>query len=864
MRLYRALLRAFPSSFRAEYGEEMCAIHGRRLREASGVLATVGVWADALVDILFNAIRVHGDVLRQDLHYTARTLGRAPGFTATAIVVSALGVGATTATFSITDHVLIRPLPFPESQRLVKLWENDTLQGYSRNDVSPANYRDWKSMSTSFEVMAAYRGLSVNVVGTGDPERLDGASLTAEVLPLLGARPALGRVFSAADDQEGAPGTLLLSDGLWKGRFGADPGVVGQKVLLDGEPCVIIGVMPRDFHFPRRDAKLWTAMRFSGEDYGDRTNRYIFGVARLKRGVSLEQARAEMGLVTAQLAHAYPKENAGAGATIIRLRDEVSTQARLLLAALFGAALCVLLIACTNLASLLLARALVRRRELAVRTALGAGRERLVRQLLTESLILAGCGGLLGVLLAVTATPLVARLVPNSLPIAALPGADLRLLLFAALTTTLTGIGFGVVPALRACGDPDASGLREGSRAGVGGHRERLRSALVVAEVTLSVVLLVSSGLLIRALWRLHGVDPGFRTEGVLTLRTSLPMPEYQETARRAQFFRQVLGDIRGLPGVSSAGYISFLPMVMRGGIWPVGIPGRPEEPSESSTVSLRFVTPGFFATLGIPIVQGRDVSEVDTRDAPAVAVVSASFARRYWPGQDPLGRRFIVASQERAVAGVVGDVRVRGLEGTSEPQVYLPHQQVPDNSIVWYAPKDLVVRSSLDSGALLPAVRRAIARADPRLPISDVRTLAEIVEAETAPRSVQVRVLGGFAAVAALLAAIGIHGLLAFAVSNRAQEIGVRIALGARSGDILALVLRQGVLLAAAGVALGVGLAYAAGRALEALLAGVSPRDAPTFLTAVGLALVMTIAGSLLPALRAVRVDPLTAIRAE
>ncbi len=864
MRVYRAVLHLFPSSFRSEYGGEMCAIHRRRLREARGVLAAAGIWVEALLDVLVNAGQVHADLLWQDLSYAARTVARSPGFTVTAVLLTALGVGATTATFSITDHVLLRPLPFREPERLVKLWENDSLHGYSRNEISPANYRDWKRMSTPFEAMAAYRGLSVNLVGSGDPERLDGVSMTAEMLPLLDARPALGRAFTEADDREGAPGTLLLSDGLWRGRFGGDPGVVGQRVLLDGEPCVIIGVMPRDFHFPQRDAKLWTAMRFSGEDYSDRTNRYIYGVARLKPGVSLEQARAEMGLVTAQLAHAYPKENAGTGATVIRLRDEVSNQARLLLATLLGAALCVLLIACTNLASLLLARALVRRRELAVRTALGAGRDRLVRQLLTESLILAGAGGLLGMLLALSATPLVARLVPNSLPIAATPGIDLRLLLFAALTTTLTGIGFGVAPALRACGDPDAGGLREGARGGLGGSRERLRAGLVVAEVTVSVVLLVSSGLLIRALWRVHGVDPGFRTEGVLTLRTSLPMPEYENTAHREQFFNQVLGDIGQLPGVTNVAYISFLPMVMRGGIWPVEVPGRPEGPSETSAASLRFVTPGFFATLGIPIRLGRDVSESDSREARFVAVVSESFTQRYWPGQDPLGRRFHFGFQERVVAGVVGDVRVRGLEGTSEPQVYLPYQQVPDGGLPWYAPKDLVVRSSLEHGALLPAIRRAIARADPRLPISDVRTLAEIVEAETAPRAVQVRVLGAFAAVAALLAGIGIHGLLAFAVSNRTQEIGVRIALGARSADILTLVLRQGARLATAGVALGVGLAYAAGRALEALLAGVSPRDSATFLAAVGLSLGMAIAGSLLPALRAVRVDPLTAIRAE
>jgi predicted permease len=862
MRAYRALLHLFPASFRAEYGGEMCAIMAQRRREAAGPVAVLALWVGAVIDLFADALRAHGDVLRQDLRFAARTLGRSPGFTATAILVTALGVGATTATFSITDHVLVRPLPFAEADRLVKLWESPP--GYSRNELSPANYRDWKAMSASFEGMAAFHTLSANLVGEGDPERLDGAAVGADLLSLLGARAALGRIFTAADDQAGAPGTLLLSHGLWNRRFGGDPAVVGRKVLLDDAPYTVIGVMPRGFHFPSRDTELWTTMRLEARAFEDRGDTYLQAIGRLKRGVSLEAARADMRLVAARLERQYPKENERVGATVLRLRDEVSRQARLLLAALFGAALCVLLIACTNLASLLLARALFRRRELAVRTALGAGRERLVRQQLTESLLLALAGGVLGVALAAAATPLVARLVPNSLPIAETPALDLRVLLFAALATAITGVGFGVVPALRACRDPDASGLREGTRGGGGGRREKLRSALVVAEVTVSVVLLVSSGLLIRALWRLQHVDPGFRTDGVLTLRTALPWPKYEKTARRARFYEQVLGDVRQIPGVESAAYISFLPMATRGMIQPVQVPGRPPEPAEDSTASLRFVTPGFFAAMGIPLRQGRDVSESDTGDAPLVAVVSESFGRRYWPGEDPLGRQFLLASQPRTVAGVVGDVRVRGLEASSEPQVYLPSRQVADGNYIAYAPKELVVRASADPARVLPSIRRAVARADPQQPISNVRPLADIVDAETAPRSVQVRVLGAFAAIAAVLAGIGIHGLLAFAVSNRAQEIGVRVALGARPADVLRLVLDEGVRLAAAGTVAGVALAYAAGRALEALLAGVSPRDAVTFASAVALALVMTVAGGLLPALRAVRADPLAAIRAE
>ena len=630
MRLYELLLRFYPASFRAEYGEEMRAIRTRRGRDAQGPLAVAALWIATVFEVLFNAAAVHWDILRQDLRYTARTLARSPGFALTAILVLALGVGANTAAFSVTDFVLIRPLPFRDPGRLVKLWEK--LPGYSEMELSPANYVDWKHMGKSFEGMGAFTNTSVNLVGQGDPERLEGAAITADLFPLLGVQPAMGRLFTAAEDREGAPGTLLLSYQLWQAVFGGDAGVIGRRVNLANESYVVIGVMPRDFHFPSRDAELWTPMRFQehSDDFRDRTNNYINVVARLKPGVTLERARAEMVVVAAQLERQFPKENRQTTAAVNLLRDDLSQQSRLLLMALSGAAICVLLIACANLANLLLARGLARQKELAVRAAMGAGRERLVRQLVTESLVLALAGGALGVLVAAAAVPLLTRLVPASLPIAQSPSIDLRVMIFAGAISGLTGIGFGVLPAIQACRRSDLSALREGARAG-GGRKERLRSALVVAEVTASVVLLVSAGLLVRALWRIEATDPGFRTDGVLTLRTALPMPKYDETERRVAFYNRVLSGVRALPGVSSAAYISFLPMVMRGGIWPVDVDGKaPEvERSGAHTASLRYVTPGFFATMGIPIHRGRDAAESDSIDAPFAAVVSESFVRR-------------------------------------------------------------------------------------------------------------------------------------------------------------------------------------------------------------------------------------------
>jgi predicted permease len=545
-----------------------------------------------------------------------------------------------------------------------------------------------------------------------------------------------------------------------------------------------------------------------------------------------------------------------------RLRDEISRQSRLLLFALSGAALCVLLIACTNLANLLLARALARRKELAVRTALGAGRERLIRQLVTESLVLALMGGLLGVRLAPLALPLLTKLVP-SLPAGGMPSIDFRVLSFAAILTVLTRVAFGTAPAWRVCRNDDLSGLCEGSRA-AGGRKAGLSSALIVAEVALSVVLLVSAGLLLRALLKIQSVDPGFRSDGVLTLQTALPMPKYDATAKRTAFYRQVLSEIQALPGVRAAGYISFLPMTMTGGVWPVDIGGKTFDRSEGHTASLRFITPGFFAALRIPFRAGRNFRESDASGKPLVAIVSDSFVRRHWPGESALGRHFKFASFDRTVAGVVGDIRVRGLEGNSEPQVYLPYQQLQGVYLTFYASKDLAILVLGNPRVLLPDVRRIIRNADPELPISHVRTLAEIVRTGTASRTVEVRILAAFAALALLLAGIGIHSLLSFMVSNRSTELAVRMALGAQPSDILKLVLRHSLSLAAAGIVLGGVLAYAAGRTMQALLAGVPAGDMATFLAAAALCLLMTLAGSLVPSTRALRVDPIRVIRAE
>ncbi len=872
MRLYRWLLHLYPASFREEYGGEMAAIFARRRREAARPVNRSLLWIGTFAEVVVNAALVHVDIARQDLRYVVRTLRRTPGFAVTAVAIVALGIGATTAAFSVTDFVLIRPLPFRDPHRLVKIWEK--TPGYAVMELSPPNYRDWIGAATSFESAGMYYPDAITIIGSGEPHRFNGAVVSAGVLPTLGVTPLLGRVFTADDDRVGAPATIVLSYRLWQTEFGGDPSIVGRTVVaqsdLDRNTYTIVGVMPQDFHFPTNDVQFWFPTRFPESVYApsERTNNLLEAVGRLRGGVSVERARAEMQVIAAASEKQFPKENKETSAEVIPLGDEVSARSRLVLVALSAASGCVLLIACANLANLLLARALERRRELAVRRAIGAGRQRLARQLVTESLILAAVGGAVGVGIAVAGVPLLTRLVPATLPLAAAPSIDLRVLLFAAVLTAITGVAFGVVPILRLGSDPDLDGLRDTARAG-GGRRERLRSALVLAELVASVVLLVAAGLLMRALLRIQAIDPGFDPEGVLTLETTLPMPQYASVVAREAFYARVLRDVHAVPGVQAAGFISFVPMsTFRGGIFPVAVKGDADSDTDirraTNVAAMRFVTPGYFAAMRIPVRHGRDVSDGDTRQRPFVAVVSESFVRRYWPNQDPIGRQFTYAYTDREVVGVVGDVRFRGLERASEPQVYLPAQQVADNALMFYEPKALAVRSTVPPAQLAPALRDIVRRADPTLPITELAPLIELVDRETASRSVQVRVLGAFAAIAFALAAVGIHGLLSFTVSQRRQEIGVRMALGARRVDVLSMVVMSIVRLGALGVVLGVAAAYAAARSMEALLAGVRPGDIGAFGAAVGLVVLMIIIGATMPTLRALRIDPIRAIRTE
>ena len=803
------------------------------------------------------------ETLWQDLRYGARMLLKNPSFTFVAVLTLALGIGANTAIFSVVNAVLLRPLPYAEPERLVWLW--DTQPQLPTAPTSLPDFLEWKSQNRSFEHLAAFQSGSM-FLDTGDGTRDTPVGLvTPEMFALFRVSPILGRTFT---DEETLPGRFrvaVLGHALWRSRFGSDPNVLGRTIDLSGAPYTIIGVMPEGFSFPDR-AELWRPLPIDPNnlDWGPH---YLRVVGRLKPGVTLKQAQAEMSPIAARLSAQHADKNAGHGVKLELLRDVVVGDIGPALFILLGAVGFVLLIACANVANLLLGRVGARQKEIAVRTALGAGRLRVVRQLLTESLMLSVGGGAAGLLIAVWGVNWLVSLGPDTIPRVHEIAVDPRVICFTLLISVATSLLFGLAPALQAS-RPDLTGaLKEGGRSGAGLHRNRLRSVLVISEVALSLVLLIGAGLMIRSFAKLNEVDPGFNPNRVFTMGVALLRNKYPEEERVASFYSQLLERAAATPGVESAGAISDLPLLGSNTSDSFTIEGRPpvakqEEPSTDYHV----VTPRYFESMGIPLLAGRDFAETDTKQAPNVVVINESFARRHFAGDNPLGHRIRLQGQERdplLIVGVVGDVRQLGIDKQPVPEAFVPFLQDP-LSKTYQRSMTIVARTKSDPAAVAGSLRAALTSLDKSLPVYDLKPMTEYLRDSLARRRFNLILLTAFGGVALALAAVGIYGVISYGVTQRTHEIGIRMALGAKKGDVLRLVVRQGMMMALVGVAIGLLASLALTRLMESLLFGVSVTDPLTFTMIALLLTSVALLACFVPARRAAKVDPLVALRYE
>ncbi|MBL8212731.1 MAG: ABC transporter permease [Bryobacterales bacterium] len=796
--------------------------------------------------------------LLSDLRYGWRQLARAPVFAGVAILTLALGIGANTAIFSLIDGVLLRPMPYHDADRLVAVWEDASFVSFPKNTPAPANWVDWSKRNRVFTAMAAIRSHNANLSDGGTPEMVFGRGVTANFFDILGVTPLYGRAFSEAEDRPDAR-LVVLSHGLWKRRFGGDPNIVGKPVSLSGQHYEVTGIMPPAFRFPLQETEYWVPAGFTPRDLSNRGSHFLRVIARLKPGVSLAQARQDMNRVADELRREYPDMNRQLGAVVVPLREELSGGAQTSLLVLSAAAAAILLIGCANLANLLLARATSRHKEIAVRIALGARRRRLIAQLLTESLLLATLGGTIGLLLATSTLRLLAALVPLNMTSYVTLTLDSRLLLFAALTTLATGVMFGLFPALQAGGYSLAERLRETGRGGIGGRSHRLREGLVIAEVALAVVLLAGAGLLVRALQQLGDIEPGYRANNLLTAALVLSPTRYARPEDRLRFYDSVLANIRTLPGVQGASFTGNVPLSSSGNTVGFVVEGRPNEANQDALY--RPSLPGYLETLGARLKEGRYYDARDTAQTQPVVVINETFARRYWPDTTAVGKRMRINQTEwRQIIGVVHDIQERDLETDAKPAIYVPFLQFGSagNGQVPF----LVVRTAGDPMAALPAVRQAVWSVDRIQPVSNVRTGEEWMQRQLATRKQQVSLLGTFAALALLLAGIGIYGVLSYAVSQRTREIGLRLALGATPRQVLRNIFGQGFRLALIGLAAGVAASLAAARAIQSLLYRVPANDAPAFASAVLLLGLVAAVACYLPARRATLVDPMEALR--
>ncbi len=804
-----------------------------------------------------------------DLRFALRQLRKSPGFTLIALLTLSLGIGANSAIFSVVDAVLLRPLPFLKPSQLVAVWETNpqaAQPAQSRNEVAAGNFLDWHAHSTSFDGLSALYYTSLNLTGTNEPERIQSAYATSDLFQTLGVQPALGRSFAPDEAKVGGPRVAIISHGLWQRRFGSDAGIVGSSVLLSGNPTTVIGVMPRSFElqFPTNlQVDIWIPLRLDAATAANRKSHYLYVVGRLKDGVSIGAAQTALSGMAAQLQTRYPETNAGWGAKVISLHEQIVGNVQRYLYVLFGAVGLVLLIACANVANLLLVRAVARQREIAVRLALGASRGRLIRQFLSESVVLALLGGSLGLLLAYWSVDLLVALSPPDLPDLSQVGLQAPVLIWTLLVCLATGVFMGVVPAWQATRPDIEKALKEsGGRSGqaVGGRSLQL---FVAGEVALALVLLIGAGLMLRTVARLQQVNPGFEAKNVVTMNISLPRQKYPTGAAMNRFFEQLLARVQALPGIEAAGGIDPLPLsdsngttgfVIEGGA-PLATADRPE-------VEQRTVTGDYFAAMRIPLLKGRVFTKQDRADTPRQIVINEAFARRFWPNENPLGKRlgFDDGSQQNwwEIIGVIGNVKHTRLDLEAKPEVYFSEAQSPGNFIT------LVARTSSAPAQMIAPLRRQILALDPDQPAFEIMTMEQRIAAALAQSRFVMLLLSVFAAVAALLAALGIYGVMVFVVAQRTREIGIRMALGAQHKDMLGMVLRQSLSVVVIGLVIGLVVAFAATRLLASLLYGVGTNDLATYASVIFLLGGTAVFASYIPARRAMKVDPMEALRYE
>lgn len=800
----------------------------------------------------------------QDIRYGARVLFKSPGFTIIAVIALALGIGANTAIFTVVNAVLLRPLPYKDPDRLMTIWEDASKVGFPHNTPSPANFLDWLNQNQLFEGMAAMHRQTFNLTGIGEPEKIDGRRVSWNLFALLGVEPQLGRAFVAEEDQPGANNVLMLSNRLWRRRFAADPAIVGQTLTLNSQSYTVVGVMPQRFEFPTREDELWIPMAFSAEEAGRRGSHYLEVIGRTKPGVTPEQAQAEMNTIGARLEQQYPDSNSNIGVTVIPLHEDLVGDIKPALLMLLGAVGFVLLVACANVANLLLARAAVRQREIAVRMALGASRWRLVRQFLTESVLLSALGGIVGLVLSFVALIVLKSFVPENISQASAITMDGKVLGFTLLVSILTGLIFGLAPASQKADFELNEVLKEGGRdPGAGTRGKSIRGALVIAEVAVSLILLVGAGLLINSFLRLRNLDPGFKTDHVLTMGVVLPQLKYPDRARRAAFYSEVLRRVESLPGVKAAGVTNWIPLVFQGDSIGISVEGKPDPNlSQRPNAATRVINSHYFSAMGMNLLKGRNFEGRDNATSSAVAVISETMARRFWPNEDPIGKRFTPGDASRddqwiQVIGVVNDVRQFQLTAEPRPQMYLTYEQVG-----FFAPRFLVVRTDVEPSSLAGAVRQAVWEIDKDQPVSNIQTMEEVVSESIARQRFSMLLLAIFAGVALVLAAVGIYGVMSYSVAQRTHEIGIRMALGAQTGTVLKLAVGHGLKLLLAGIVIGLVAASLLTRLMSTLLFGVTPTDPLTF-TAISLILLAVgLLASYIPARRATKVDPVIALR--